>query len=120
MNKQDGSGIKPERRCDIWKRLTGRAPVILPRMPKEHSIEAARMMIPKSRFSIDAMAGVRHLRRYGREHDDVRNVFKPNPRHDEHSHGADAFMTASSGYKKVRNDVWGADYSKFSQGMQVA
>ncbi len=119
VNRQDGDGLKPERRCDIWKRLTGRAPVILPRSPPEHGIEAVRMLIPKSRFGIEAMAGVRHLRRYGREHDDVRNVFRQTPRHDEHSHGADAFRTAAMGQKRVSNDVWKGDYSKYSNGISA-
>lgn len=120
VNRVDGDGDDPERRCDIWKRLTEREPVILKRHGVGDGIEATRAMISTSRYDRRYCAeGLRHLRRYGRERDEVRNVFKPDPRHDEHSHCADAHRTAAMGRDKCTNDVWKGDYSKFSQGMAV-
>ena len=44
--------------------------------------------------------GLRRLRAYRKEWDESRGVWKDRPRHDEASHGADAFLTfACSGYK---------------------
>ena len=43
--------------------------------------------------------GLRQLRAYRKEWDESRGVWKDRPRHDEASHGADAFPTfACSGY----------------------
>jgi hypothetical protein len=43
--------------------------------------------------------GLRQLRAYRKEWDESRGVWKDRPRHDEASHGADAFITfACSGY----------------------
>ena len=43
--------------------------------------------------------GLRRLRAYRKEWDESRGVWKDRPRHDEASHGADAFITfACSGY----------------------
>ncbi len=121
VNRVDGDGDQPERRCDIWKRLTKRDPIILKRHGVGDGIEATRALISTSRYDKRYCAdGLRHLRRYGREFDQVRNVFKPEPRHDEHSHCADAKRTAAMGQDKVTNDVWATkDYSKYGQGMAV-
>jgi hypothetical protein len=44
--------------------------------------------------------GLRQLRAYRKEWDESRGVWKDRPRHDDASHGADAFMTlACSSYK---------------------
>jgi hypothetical protein len=44
--------------------------------------------------------GLRRLRAYRKEWDEGRGVWKDRPRHDEASHGADAFLTfACSGYQ---------------------
>ena len=43
--------------------------------------------------------GMRRLRAYRKDWDESRGVWKDRPRHDEASHGADAFLTfACSGY----------------------
>ena len=41
---------------------------------------------------------MRRLRAYRKEWDESRGVWKDRPRHDEASHGADAFTFACSGY----------------------
>lgn len=118
VNRVDGKGETPERRCDIWKGLTGRDPVILKRHGVGDGIEAVRKLISTSRYDkLYCADGLKHMRRYGREFDQARNVFKPDPRHDEHSHGADAHRTAAMGRDKVTNDVWQGDYSKFGAGV---
>lgn len=121
VNRVDGTGDNPVRRCDIWKSLTKRDPVILKRHALGDGIEATRKLISTSWYDKErCFDGLTHLRRYGRELDPVRNVFKPEPRHDLHSHGADAHRTAAMGFDKCTNDVWkGLDYNKFSQGMAV-
>jgi hypothetical protein len=58
--------------------------------------------------------GLRRLRAHRKEWDESRGVWKDRPRHDEASHGADAFLTfACSGYRlptslptKKRNFGW--------------
>lgn len=117
----DGTGDNPERRCDIWKGLTHRDPVILKRSDPGDGIEAVRKLIGMSRYDAKHCAiGLRHMRRYGREFDAVRNVFKKEPCHDEHSHCADAKRTAAMGKDKCSNDVWkGRSYDEFSQGMAL-
>lgn len=121
VNRVDGKGDKPERRCDIWKEITDRAPIILPRAGVGDGIEAVRKLIGTSRYDRRYCGdGLNHLRRYGREFDSVRNVFKPDPRHDAHSHCADAKRTAAMGRDKCTNDVWkGRDFAEFGQGMAV-
>lgn len=121
VNRVDGKGDNPERRCDIWKDLTQREPVILKRHGIGDGIEATRKLISTSRYDRKyCHDGLIHLRRYGRERDEVRNVFKTEPRHDAHSHGADAHRTAAMGRDKCTNDVWHGDYNAFGQGMAVA
>jgi hypothetical protein len=39
-----------------------------------------------------------HLENYSRDWDEKLGVWRGHPRHDEHSHGADAFMVFSDGY----------------------
>ncbi len=119
----DGKGENPERRCDIWEDLTGRLPVVLDR-PKPNSfgdeLEAMRKLIAVSLFDrTHCYEGLKHLRRYSREFDSARNVFKREANHDDHSHGADAFRAAATGRQKCTNDVWKGDYNKYSQGMAV-
>lgn len=46
--------------------------------------------------------GVKCLREYQKEYDNVLKVFKDKPKHDYTSHGADAFRMLAIAYKKER------------------
>lgn len=61
---------------------------------KLEAIAAARAVFPLCRFDEAACAtGLKRLRAYRKEWDDLRGVWKDRPRHDEASHAADSFMT---------------------------
>ncbi len=64
------------------------------------SIQNARTRLPECEFDqAETEAGVAHLESYSRDWDEKYAVWKSHPRHDEHSHTADGFMTFSDGYK---------------------
>lgn len=66
---------------------------------KLNSIHAVREMLPDCEFDASACAaGIDHLENYCREWDEKYGVWKDRPRHDEHSHAADAFMVFADGY----------------------
>lgn len=78
----------------------GFRPSIVQRSPdKLEDITVARAIMARCQWDETACAlGLTRLRAYRKEWDDLRGVWKDRPRHDEASHGADAFMTfASSG-----------------------
>lgn len=75
---------------------------VLPRTPVEDGINAARNLLPRCYFDADKCEiGIEHLRQYRAEWDEKMNTFKPRPRHDEHSHGADAFRYLAMGLPDV-------------------
>lgn len=66
---------------------------------KKASIQNARTKFPSCEFDeAETGTGLIHLESYCREWDDKHSVWKSQPRHDEHSHPADAFMTFADGY----------------------
>lgn len=79
---------------------------VIPRTPeKRSSIHNARMILPTCCFHEgECAAGITHIENYSRAWDDVNGVWKQKPRHDEHSHGTDAFFTfADSGFTPQTN-----------------
>lgn len=67
---------------------------------KVNSIQSIRAKLPGCCFDEAACSkGIVHLENYSRDWDDKLGVWRNHPRHDEHSHGADAFMVFSDGYK---------------------
>ncbi len=67
------------------------------------SIQNARTKFPQCEFDeAETEAGLVHLESYSRDWDDKHSVWRSYPRHDEHSHGADGFMTFSDGYTGER------------------
>lgn len=65
---------------------------VVPNMPIQDGIQAARNILPRCWFDLDRCKhGLRALRNYRREWDEVKNVFKKQPLHDWSSHGADSF-----------------------------
>jgi hypothetical protein len=67
---------------------------------KLEAIAAARAAFARCQFDEGACSlGLRRLRAYRKEWDESRGVWKDRPRHDDASHGADAFLTfACSNY----------------------
>lgn len=69
---------------------------VVPRGLIETGIEASRNLLPMCRFDEEHCSeGIKALRMYRKEWDDNLGTFKPKPRHDEHSHAADAFRTGA-------------------------
>lgn len=67
---------------------------------KMDAIDAARSVFPSCDFDeVECATGLKRLRHYRKEWDEQRGVWKDRPRHDENSHGADAFMTFATGYE---------------------
>lgn len=66
---------------------------------KINSIQSIRQKLPSCCFDEAAVSvGLIHLENYSRDWDEKLGVWRNYPRHDEHSHGADAFMVFSDGY----------------------
>jgi len=66
---------------------------------KLDAIEAARNLLSICWFdSANCEVGVDHLESYRKEWDERRGCYKNNPLHDEHSNGADGFLTAAQGH----------------------
>lgn len=73
----------------------------------EDGINAARLLIPMCRFdAVKCAVPIEALRQYRADFDEKMNVLRPKPRHDEHSHYADAFR-----YGAV-SDAPAGDWSK--------
>lgn len=69
---------------------------ILPKVPVVDSINAARTMFPSMWFDRENCAdGLTCLRHYRYDVDPDSGMFSRNPRHDQYSHGADAFRYIS-------------------------
>jgi hypothetical protein len=75
--------------------------VVMRPRSKLEAIAAARTAFARCQFDEQACdLGLRRLRAYRKEWDESRGVWKDRPRHDDASHGADAFLTfACSSYK---------------------
>ena len=71
---------------------------------KGEAIASARSIFPECQFDEAACElGLKRLRHYRKEWDDEHGVWKDRPRHDDNSHGADAFITfACSNYQPPR------------------
>jgi hypothetical protein len=72
---------------------------------KVNSIQGIRTKLPGCTFDeAGCSKGIIHLENYSRDWDEKLAVWRNHPRHDEHSHGADAFMVFSDGYKPAVKD----------------
>lgn len=70
----------------------GIRPNLVPEMSLQDGIEAARLTIDRCWFLEEATYdGVEHLRAYMREWDERTQTYRNKPKHDQHSHAADAF-----------------------------
>jgi hypothetical protein len=90
-----------EGRMAVMERLGFRPQVVARSREKTDAIEAARSIFSRCQFDeADCQQGLKRLRHYRKEWDGERGIWRDTPRHDENSHGADAFMTfACSGFK---------------------
>lgn len=88
---------------------------------KMDAITAARAVFPSCDFHEEGVAkGLKRLRHYRKEYDEMRETWRDRPLHDDNSHGADAFMTFACGFvppqsaaivrhrKKHRGSAWAA------------
>jgi hypothetical protein len=73
-------------------------PTVVPRLPVEDGINAVRRILPRCWFDADkCQEGIKALRQYRRDWDDIRKVFYERPYHDWASHPADAFRYLAIG-----------------------
>lgn len=69
-------------------------PYIVPNVSVSQGINAARAILPDVYFNMknpNVRKGVEHLQEYCYDYDEKTKTFALTPRHDHHSHGADAF-----------------------------
>ena len=85
-------------RLDTLKALGLQNCKVIPKMPVDDGINAARLLLPTTRFDAEkCKGGLEALRQYRREYDEGKRVFKPTPLHDWCSHDADAFRYLAVG-----------------------
>lgn len=90
---------------DIAERLGFRFEVVERSLNKNQSIQRVRTMLPECEFDDEACdVGIKHLENYSKEWDENNGRWKDKPRHDKHSHAADAFMTFADGYEPPADD----------------
>lgn len=88
-------GNEGRRRSDT-ARDKGLKVTVLPKHDVNDGIDASRNLISRCVFDAEECAdGIHALKHYRKEWDDNRAVWKSTPRHDENSHGADAFRTGA-------------------------
>ena len=76
---------------------------ITPSLSIEDGIHAARQIIPRCWFDAErCKIGLRNLRNYRKEFDEVKGVYKNKPLHDYTSNGADAFRYFAINWRDVR------------------
>lgn len=98
-HRQNSDAGKVTTRKDIARSLGYDFEIVTRTPDKQNSIQAVRTKLPECEFDeASCDEGIQHLESYSREWDGNYSVWKKHPRHDEHSHGADAFMTFADGY----------------------
>lgn len=104
-------------RAEVFASLGMGQPIILPKRANPADwIDATRLHLRKCRFDRDNCGpGISHLRKYTKRLDPVRNVYLNEPRHDEHSHGADGFQVMAMGVGRVSNNsaVWSKEITEW-------
>ncbi len=75
---------------------------VTPKMSLDDGIESLRYILPKVRIDMNGCAlGVRALREYQREYDDVKACFREKPLHNWSSHPIDALRYLSINYRRL-------------------
>jgi hypothetical protein len=84
-------------------RSLGIKAVPVKRLAKGDQIEAVRNILPRCWFdTTNCYLGLEHLKGYRKEWDEMKQVFKKQPVHDQASHGADSFASLAVGIKESR------------------
>lgn len=79
---------------------------VVPASSQQNQIEAGRATLKTAWFDkAKAAAGIEHLLKYQYEWDDENGRFKTKPKHDGHSHCADAFEITAMRWKRAREAV---------------
>ncbi len=69
---------------------------VVPNLPIDDGIAAVRALLPRCYFDSEkCKRGISRLMNYSRHYNEERKVFDKKPKHDENSHGADAFRYAA-------------------------
>ena len=77
---------------------------VVPRLPIEDGIHAAKMLIPRCYFDRDACKiGLEALRQYHRAYNERTRSFRSTPVHDWSSHAADCFRYVAVGLREERS-----------------
>lgn len=77
--------------------------LVVPRLSIEDGIHASRQILPKCYFhKTECRDGINALKRYRKEFDEKKGVYKPHPLHDWSSHFADAFRYFAIAYRGER------------------
>jgi phage terminase large subunit len=93
---------------------------VVPRQSVEDGINAVRRVLPRCWFAREATAeGVKALKQYRRDWDDVRKVFLAKPLHDWASHPADAFRYLALGLQEPMAAVANQNLPKRQMGWVV-
>lgn len=93
-----------DNRREMLERLGVRPIKVVSRIKSvQEGIELVRQELPSCWFDeIRADYGIRCLENYAKDWDESRQVFRSTPRHDQWSHGADAFRMFAQGYAPTR------------------
>jgi len=84
----------------------GIVPRLVPELSLQDGIEAARVTIPRCWFHESVTYdGIEHLRGYMREWDERTQTYRNRPKHDQHSHAADAFRYLSLAAKPIASNL---------------
>lgn len=94
-----GTGIS---RVEVMKNLGMRHWRVLPRLPIDDGIQAARLFLRKCVFdAAKCKQGIEALKQYRTEYDERHKAFRQRPLHDWTSHAADAFRYLAMGIDKA-------------------
>lgn len=96
-------GYEIETRRQLLEALGMRSVVVVQRVQDiRDGIELVRRILPECVFDEKGCSeGIVALEKYSREWDDRRGVWASAPRHDQYSHGADAFRQLAQGFKGI-------------------
>ena len=93
-----GTGVS---RLQTLRNMGMRNIKIVPKLPKDQQIDAARMLLGRCWFNEDTtIDGRRALRNYSFSYDKRLKVFSKEPLHNEYSNPADSFQTLAVGLKQ--------------------
>lgn len=99
----------------------GRRVLVAPAASVADGIEAARGLLARSWFDAEACdQGLKRLAAYKKEWDDAMGVWKAKPRHDDASHGADAYRTLAARIDALDPDGGGLDMSGWRGARRTA